>query len=64
MELGYTLPSAIGKKIGIGNLRIYANGLNLATIAKQHIYDPESTSRDGHYYPQQRIINLGASVKF
>jgi TonB-linked SusC/RagA family outer membrane protein len=64
VELGYTLPSTIGKKIGISNLRFYANGLNLATIAKQHIYDPESTSSDGHYYPQQRIINLGASVKF
>jgi len=64
VELGYTLPSTIGKKAGIGNLRFYANGLNLATIAKQHIYDPESTSSDGHYYPQQRIINLGASIKF
>jgi len=64
VELGYTLPSTIGKKIGISNLRFYANGLNLATIAKQHIYDPESTSSDGHYYPQQRIINLGASLKF
>jgi len=63
-ELGYTLPSTLGKKIGISNLRFYANGLNLATIAKQHIYDPESTSSDGHYYPQQRIINLGASLKF
>jgi TonB-linked SusC/RagA family outer membrane protein len=64
VELGYTLPSTIGKKIGMSNLRFYANGLNLATVAKQHIYDPESTSSDGHYYPQQRIINLGASVKF
>ena len=64
VELGYTLPSTIGKKIGMSNLRFYANGLNLATIAKQHIYDPESTSSDGHYYPQQRIINLGASIKF
>jgi TonB-linked SusC/RagA family outer membrane protein len=64
VEIGYTLPSTIGKKIGMSNFRIYANGLNLATIAKQHIYDPESTSSDGHYYPQQRIINLGASVKF
>ncbi len=63
-ELGYTLPSTIGKKIGMSNLRFYANGLNLLTLAKQHIYDPESTSSDGHYYPQQRIINLGASVKF
>ncbi|MGN6396057.1 MAG: SusC/RagA family TonB-linked outer membrane protein [Mucilaginibacter sp.] len=64
VELGYTIPSTIGKKVGISNLRIYANGLNLATLAKQHIYDPESTSSDGHYYIQSRVINLGASVKF
>lgn len=64
VELGYTLPSTIGKVIGMSNLRFYANGLNLLTLAKQHIYDPESTSSDGHYYPQSRVINLGASIKF
>lgn len=64
VELGYTLPSAIGKVVGISNLRFFANGLNLLTKAKQHIYDPESTSSDGHYYPQSRVINLGASIKF
>ncbi|QEC75123.1 SusC/RagA family TonB-linked outer membrane protein [Mucilaginibacter ginsenosidivorax] len=64
VELGYTLPSSIGKVIGMSNLRFYANGLNLFTLAKQHIYDPESTSSDGHYYPQSRVINLGASIKF
>ncbi|MGZ3871320.1 MAG: SusC/RagA family TonB-linked outer membrane protein [Mucilaginibacter sp.] len=64
VELGYTLPSKIGKVIGMSNLRLYANGLNLFTLAKQHIYDPESTSSDGHYYIQSRVINLGASVKF
>lgn len=64
VELGYTFPSTIGKRIGMSNLRFYANGLNLATLAKQHIYDPESINSSGQYYPQQRIINLGASVKF
>lgn len=64
VELGYTLPSTIGKVIGMSNLRFYANGLNLLTLAKQHIYDPESTNSSGQYYPQSRVINLGASVKF
>jgi hypothetical protein len=64
VELGYTVPATIGKKVGISNLRFYVNGLNLATLQKQHIYDPESTSTNGQYYPQQRILNLGASVKF
>jgi len=64
IELGYTIPPSITSKVGISNLRLYANGLNVFTLAKQNIYDPESTSSDGHYYPQARVINLGASVKF
>jgi hypothetical protein len=63
-ELGYTLPSTIGKTMGMSNLRFYVSGQNLLTLAKQHIFDPESASNDGHYYPQSRIINLGASVRF
>jgi len=63
-ELGYTLPSGIGKKAGINNLRIYANGLNLFTWAKQDIFDPESINTSLQYYPQARIINTGVTVTF
>lgn len=64
VELGYTLPLRISKKASIENLRIYVSGLNLLTWDKMKIWDPESTSSDGHYYPQARIINVGASIKF
>jgi hypothetical protein len=50
--------------VDINNLRIYVSGLNLATWDKMKIWDPESTSSDGHYYPQGKIINIGASIKF
>ena len=68
-EIGYTLPASIGKIVGISNLRFYVNGLNLLTFSKEHIYDPEAASNssgvsNGQYYPQSRVINLGASVKF
>ena len=63
-ELGYTIPSALTSKIGISNLRIYANGLNLLTFSKEKIYDPESTNTSGQYYPQARVVNMGVSVKF
>lgn len=63
-EIGYTLPSTIGSRASISNLRIYASGLNLITWDKMKVWDPESTSSDGHYYPQARILNIGASVKF
>ncbi|GAB3783149.1 TonB-dependent receptor [Spirosoma horti] len=66
LELGYTLPSALGNKIGLNNLRVYVNGLNLATYAPamKGIYDPESTNSGGQYYPQARVINAGLTLSF
>lgn len=74
LELGYTLPATIAGKIGLSNLRVYVNGLNLATYAPalKGILDPESTSgasstsstTNGQYYPQSRIINTGLSLSF
>ena len=64
VEIGYTLPPAILKKAGINALRIYVNGLNLITWDKMKIWDPESQSGSGQYYPQARIINGGVRVTF
>ncbi|TLU95071.1 SusC/RagA family TonB-linked outer membrane protein [Dyadobacter sediminis] len=64
IELGYNLPSEVGSKIGLSNLRIYVNGLNLFTIDKIKIWDPESTSSNGQYYPQSRVLNAGVRVTF
>jgi len=63
-EIGYNLPPGISKRVGINNLRIYVNGLNLITWSKQDILDPEGTSQNGQYYPQARIINTGVTVTF
>lgn len=63
-ELGYTLGSKIGQRIGISRLRLYVSGLNLVTWDKMHIWDPEATAVNGYYYPQQRIISTGARVTF
>jgi hypothetical protein len=63
-ELGYTIPVDLTERVGISNLRIYANGLNLFTIDKFDIFDPESLNGNGQYYPQSKIINFGATVTF
>lgn len=63
-ELGYSLSSNIGKKLGITRLRVYVNGLNMVTWSKEKIYDPESQSTDGHYYPQSKVINTGVNLTF
>lgn len=63
IELAYNF-SSIGKKIGISRLRLYVNALNLLTWDKMKLFDPESTSSSGKYYPQARIINTGVRVTF
>lgn len=64
IEIGYNINPNILKKAGISNLRIFGGGVNLFTWDQMKIWDPESTNGSGQYYPQSRIINLGASVTF
>jgi TonB-dependent starch-binding outer membrane protein SusC len=64
LELGYTIPAVISNKAGISALRIYVNGLNLFTIDKLKVYDPENVNATGQYYPQARILNTGVTVTF
>ena len=62
MEIGYTIPSGIDKKLGISKLRVYVSGQNLLTVDKIHLIDPEVDS--GQSYPLQRIVNLGVTLTF
>ena len=63
-EVGYTIPGLLTSKIGINTLRVYLNGLNLFTIDKLKVYDPETVSATGQYYPQARIVNSGLTLTF
>ncbi|HEX8531390.1 MAG TPA: SusC/RagA family TonB-linked outer membrane protein, partial [Cytophagales bacterium] len=64
IELGYTIPQALTQKVGMNNLRIYLNGLNVFTLHKLKVYDPENVNGTGQYYPQSRLINGGLTVTF
>lgn len=63
IELGYNLGN-LGKQMGITRFKVYVNALNLVTWDKMKIWDPESTSSNGQYYPQARIINTGVRLTF
>ncbi len=63
-EIGYSLPQKWGSKVGIKNLRVYASGINILTFDKLKVFDPETSNSQGQYYPQSKIINFGANVKF
>jgi hypothetical protein len=63
-ELGYTLGSNVGRRIGISRFRVYVSGLNLITWEKLGLWDPEGTAENGYVYPQARILSTGVRVTF
>lgn len=64
VEIGYTLPLKLSKKIDSKRIRIYANGLNLITWDNLPTkeFDPELTN--SRVYPITRMYNLGINVAF
>ncbi len=74
IQLGYSLPATALSRLHIAGLRFYVSAFNLFTITKVKDYDPEGTNGSGQYggaqygsgqfYPEQKIINLGANIKF
>lgn len=62
-EIAYNVPLKNSKSVQA--LRIYLNGLNLLTIDKGTLIDPESQADQlGIPYPPQRIVNAGLSITF
>jgi len=70
LQLGYTLPEKLTKKILISSLRLYVSAENLLTLTKYHGYDPEISSGgtslgiDYGVYPQPRTFRVGLNLKF
>lgn len=64
IEVGYSFDQNMTRKAGIGSLRIYFNGLNLITLDKYKIFDPEAEAGNGVYYPLSRVLNTGVTISF
>jgi TonB-linked SusC/RagA family outer membrane protein len=71
LQLGYTLPGNILKKIGASTWRFYVSGENLITLTKYTGADPEIGARssfdigiDRGIYPQARTWRLGTTITF
>jgi len=63
VELGYSLPTKLLKKINVEKVRFYASGTNLLVFSKFKLWDPEMGSQ-GLGYPPQRIIDFGVNFNF
>lgn len=64
LEFGYTLPSNLLDRAGIGATRVYFSGQNLLTFSNIIGVDPESNESNGLGYPTTRIFNFGFNLTF
>ena len=63
IELGYTLPRSLTRKIRIEDLRIYISGSDLFSLSNFKMWDVEMGGM-GIGYPIQKRFNIGLQVKF
>jgi TonB-linked SusC/RagA family outer membrane protein len=65
VELAYNFNPSFISKIGIRNIRVFANGQNLYTWSKLKNFDPEISARsNGAVYPIVRVFNFGTNIQF
>lgn len=72
IQLGYTLPSSLTKKVAISNMRLYVSLDDFFTITKYPGMDPETATLssasgmgfDWGSYPTMRKLILGVNVTF
>ena len=67
VQLGYTFPQNLTRKINVENLRIYFSGENLLTFTRMtDLFDPETIGENvqGNVYPLTRTLSFGLSTTF
>lgn len=69
VELGYSFSSDLVKRIGVSNVRVFANGFNLLTFTRRELRkaDPERQEKDWDAnltYPLMKSYNLGLYLNF
>lgn len=73
IQVGYTLPSATTKKVGMERVHFYVNAQNLFTLSNNSFVDPESTefnsnmsgsANSARNYPLLKYYGLGLEIQF
>ncbi len=69
ISIGYTLPSALLKKINASNFRIFASADNVAMITGHSGFDPRMSLVGGlevgaYAYPYMSTVSLGVNIDF
>lgn len=63
VELGFSLPPSLLRKLHTSQCRFYVNGTNLLLFSKFKLWDVEMAG-NGLGYPIQRVFNFGANIVF
>ncbi len=65
VQLGYTFPQKLTRKVKIDQLRIYGSVNNALTFSKMRGgWDPETSQNNAANYAVSRVVSLGLNVKF
>ena len=65
LDIGYTLPKPISRKIGMERARIFFSAYDLLTFTGLKYVDPEHTDSDyGYVYPLSQNLNFGLNITF
>jgi TonB-linked SusC/RagA family outer membrane protein len=63
VEIGFSLPPSLQRKLHTNQFRFYVNGTNLLLFSKFRLWDVEMAG-NGLGYPVQRVFNIGANIVF
>lgn len=66
LEIGYSIPEKIIRKVLMQRCRIYFNGTNLFSLdnLRKIGLDPENNDTNGLGYPNNRVLTLGVNLTF
>lgn len=64
VQVGYSIPGSLLKRVGVNNLRIAGSAENLATITSYRGLDPEKTGNNNNMYPLIKSYSLSIQLGF
>ena len=66
VQVSYTLPQEMTRRVGVSNLQIYVSGQNLLTFSKMKDFDPEKNINGVNFYeyPTVKMYTMGVNATF
>ncbi len=62
LQVGYSIPKTVLRKVGLDNVRIYATGENILTFTKYRGLDPEMQGNVNDAYPMIKSYSIGINI--